>query len=124
LPVEQQFDQIVRALAGVENESLRAQYAFEILGDGAKALMPLLNQGADGIEAFRKQARDLGITISDDDAASAAALADAWDILKRSLSAVTIQLGAALAPLLWLRQVWPSLFLAASSRGSEQPLVL
>jgi len=100
LPVEQQFDQIVRALAGVENESLRAQYAFEILGDGAKALMPLLNQGADGIEAFRKQARDLGITISDDDAASAAALADAWDILKRSLSAVTIQLGAALAPLL------------------------
>ncbi len=100
LPVEQQFDQIVRALAGVENESLRAQYAFEILGDGAKALMPLLNQGADGIEAFRKQARDLGITISDDDAASAAALADAWDILKRSISAVTIQLGAALAPLL------------------------
>lgn len=100
LPVEQQFDEIVRALAGVENESLRAQYAFEIFGDQAKALMPLLNQGTDGIEALRKQARDLGITISDEDAAAAVAMSDAWNILKRSLSAVTIQLGAALAPLL------------------------
>src|SRR5690606_34583645 len=35
-----------------------------------------------------------------EDAAAAAALSDAWNILKRSLSAVTIQLGAALAPLL------------------------
>lgn len=100
LPVEQQFDQIVRSLAGVKNESLRAQYAFEIFGDQAKALMPLLNQGADGIEALRKQARDLGIAISDEDAAAAAALASAWDVLRKPLLAVRIQLGAALAPLL------------------------
>lgn len=100
LPVEDQFMHIVAALEGVENESLRAQYAFEIFGDGAKALLPLLNEGAAGIEAFRAQARRLGITLNSEDAAAAAAFSDAWDILKKSLAGVTAQLGAALIPLL------------------------
>lgn len=100
LPVEEQFMHIVAALEGVENESLRAQYAFEIFGDGAKALLPLLNQGTAGISALRQQARELGITLTDEDAAAAVEFSDAVGILKKSLGAIITQIGAAVAPIL------------------------
>jgi hypothetical protein len=100
LTPDQQLKVLADALGKVENESLAAQYAFEILGDGAKKLMPLLAEGADGIEALQAEARRLGLSVSTEDAQSAADYADAWNRLTRTMKAAAFAVGAALAPML------------------------
>ncbi|MEX2670932.1 MAG: phage tail tape measure protein [Phycisphaeraceae bacterium] len=98
LPVEQQFKVIADSLAYIANPSEAAQYAFEVLGDEAKAMLPLLAEGADGIEALQQQARDLGLTVTSDAAASAAKLSDQWHVMTRVMKAATFAIGEALAP--------------------------
>ena len=43
-PIDQMM-QLADTLKGVENAGLRNQYAFEIFGDSAKAMIPLLSEG-------------------------------------------------------------------------------
>lgn len=100
LPVEDQFKEIVKRLAEVDNESMRAQYAFEIFGDQAKAILPMLNLGAAGIEAFREEAKQFGLTLPDSDVESLAALDNAFGNIKMSMAGLVNQIGAALAPAL------------------------
>jgi hypothetical protein len=100
LSPEDQFTALVGALGGVANESRRAQLGFEILGDNARALLPLLNSGTDGIEAMRKEARALGLSVSTGEAQAAADYADAWNRVTRAFKATVFAIGAALAPVL------------------------
>lgn len=100
LTPEEQLLTVADALQKVENESLAAQYAFEIFGDGAKGLLPLLQEGADGIEALMEEARDLGISVSPEDAQAAADYGDAWNRISTVLSGVRNNIGAALIPVL------------------------
>ena len=100
LPVEEQFMAVVAALGQAPNESRRAQMAFEILGDGAKGLMPLLAQGTEGIEALRNEARALGLTLSTRDAAAASEYGNALARLTRMTKQTTLVIGAAVAPTL------------------------
>ena len=88
------------ALSGVEDDVTRTNLAMDIFGKGATELLPLLNSGAGGIEQLRKEARDLGIVMSDDDAAAAASFGDQLDSLWAQLGAATNQVGAALVPAL------------------------
>lgn len=100
LKPEEQFTVIADRLSGVANESLRAQYAFEIFGDGAKSLLPLLSEGSAGMAALRKEARDLGLTMSDEDANAAAEFGDAMNRLKTSMKGIVMTIGRELAPVL------------------------
>lgn len=100
LKPEQQLAVIADRLSGVANESLRAQYAFEIFGDGAKSLLPLLSEGSVGMSALRQEARELGLTMSGEDANAAAAFSDAMNRLKRSMQGVVLAIGRELAPVL------------------------
>jgi len=98
LSTEQTFGRVVDALQEVSDPALRAQYAFEVFGDQAKALMPLLNSGTEGIAALRTEADQLGLTIGTEQAAAAAEFSDAWNRIKRAVGGVFIQMGARLAP--------------------------
>lgn len=100
LTPEQQFMTIASALAQVENATTRAAVAQMIFGRGAKELLPLLAGGEKGIEALRQKARDLGITMSSDDANAAVDLKDAWHALTSAWQAAKNMIGAALAPML------------------------
>lgn len=100
LSPDQQLLTIAQALQGVENESLRAQYAFEIFGDSAKALSPLLNAGAGGIQELMAEAQRLGVVMRTEDATAAAQYGDALNRLKRSVGGLKNIIGAALAPTL------------------------
>jgi len=98
MDAEQQFLTLTDALGRVPNDARRAQLAFEVFGDNARQLMPLLNEGSVGIEALRKRARELGLTLTGEDAAAAAQLTDSMNELKRSLHGAWLQVGGALAP--------------------------
>lgn len=100
LSPEDQFLTIADRLKQVKNESLAAQYAFEIFGDGAKSLLPMLAEGADGIEALRQQAREFGLTVSTEDATAAAAFTDALSILTKTMKSALLAIGSALAPMM------------------------
>ena len=67
---EEQFEVFAEALANVENASERAALAQDIFGRSGTALLPLLADGTEGMAALRQQARDLGIVMSGDAAAS------------------------------------------------------
>jgi hypothetical protein len=96
--VDEQFTRVVEALSGVQDESLRAQYAFELFGDQAKSLLPLLNSGADGINALRNEADMLGRTMSTEQATAAAMFSDSLNRLKTQVSGLTQQVGLSLLP--------------------------
>ncbi len=87
LAPEEQFRRIMRAVASVENPTLRAAAAMEIFGDAGAQLGPMINGGADALDAYLKEAEEAGVVMSGEQAASAAALSDAFGRLKASFQA-------------------------------------
>ncbi len=94
LSPDEQFHAIADAISRVEDPSRRAALAMQVLGRSGTQLIPLLGS----IRALRAQASSLGLTISSRDAASAARLADALDILGRTARVGAFVIGSALAP--------------------------
>ena len=101
---EQQFKIFADAIAGIEDPSERAAAAMEIFGKGAGELLPLLQQGEQGIEALQEQGREFGAYMSTEVAQSAAQLGDGIDNLTTAFTGLAVQVGyvlsKALVPLL------------------------
>ncbi len=98
LSPEEQFKLVADRLSEVEGASKRAALAQQIFGRAGTQLLPLMQDGAEGIEALQQEARDLGLTISTDTATAAADLTDKMNILRKVLRVVAINVGAAIAP--------------------------
>ena len=99
LSPDEQFALIAERLSLIENESIRAATSMQIFGRSGSALLPLLNQGADGIQQLREQARGLGLSIDPESAKAAAELTDQANILSRVLKNTLFRAGQSLAPL-------------------------
>lgn len=97
---EQAFTTLSSALAGVEDDLTQAALAQDIFGRSGTALLPLLAQGADGIEALKQEAQELGIVFDQDAANAAARLVDAQNTLKQSFQGVQFALAEGVAPAL------------------------
>ena len=94
LSPEEQFLAVGKAIAAVPDPTLRAARAMELFGRSGTQLLPML---LSDIDAVRKEAQDLGLVISDEDAVRGAELGDALDRVKKSLGGIATQLGAAIA---------------------------
>ena len=100
---EQQFELLANRIAAIQDPTRRAAASMAIFGKAGSDLLPLLQGGADGMNALRQEARDLGITMNDEDATAAAALTDAFGRLQAQLKAIVVRIGAAVSgPLLQL----------------------
>ena len=88
--------------------SKRAAVAVQLLGRAGTRLLPLMEDGAAGIELLQQQARDLGLTVSTDAAKGSAALADALNILWKQVKRSAFGIGAALAPAILKAATWIS----------------
>ncbi|MHB1158238.1 MAG: phage tail tape measure protein [Phycisphaerales bacterium] len=100
LSPEQQFKLLADRISKVEDPTRRAAIAMSIFGKSGTELIPLMAQGAAGIEALQTEARRLGLTMSGEDAVAAEELNDALDQLWRVVRMGVFQVGAALAPAL------------------------
>ncbi len=100
LSPEAQFKLIAERLSQVTDASRRAALAQQIFGRAGTRLLPLMEQGAAGIEQLQQEARRLGLTISTQTAKDAARLTDAFNIVRRVLRITAITIGSALAPAL------------------------
>lgn len=95
--VEERFMRLANEIAAIPDPAQRAARAMEAFGRSGMRLLPLLNQGADGIAAMRAEAARLGLTMDDETAASAEQLGDALDVVKSQVQAMAIQVGAAVS---------------------------
>lgn len=89
---------VIEALGKVKNETERDAYAMQIFGKSAQDLNPLIKMGADGLEQFRKEAREMGYVMSDEMLASLGSVDDAVQRFNNSSAAAKNTLAGALAP--------------------------
>lgn len=92
------FMESAAAIAAMENKTQQAAAAAEVFGKSGTKLLPMLKSGADGIAAMRREARDLGIVLSNDAAATSERFNDTLDRLNKSFEGIKVQVGAALLP--------------------------
>ena len=115
---EDTFFTLANAMAGVEDATQKAALAQDIFGRSGTQLLPLLAEGADGIEALRQEARDLGIVMDQETANKAAKMQDAINSAKQSMNGLAITVGTTLAPAITLIakgfSVLPAQFRAAA----------
>ncbi len=98
LAPEQQFKLLAERLSQIQDPTLRAATAMEIFGKSGTRLLPLVQDGAKGIEELQQQARALGLTVSTETAKDAALLNDTLNILWRVLKQGVFVVGLALGP--------------------------
>lgn len=91
----EQFEVIAAAVARIPDATTRAARAMQIFGRSGASLLPLMR---DDIAKLRAEARSLGVTLSQEDADSAAALGDALNRVARTGQAAFRLIGAAVAP--------------------------
>lgn len=76
------FNDAIRALGNIGNETERDALAMQIFGKSASELNPLIEGGIDTLEKMGKQANELGLILSQDALDGANAFNDQIDILK------------------------------------------
>lgn len=94
------FDVVIKKLASMENETERNAIANDIFGKSYAELAPLLNSGADGIEALKQEAVNLGAVISNDTVAAGASFGDTMDKIKTSLGGMFNNIMSSLLPII------------------------
>lgn len=98
LSPEEQFKLIADRLNGVEDASKKAAIAQQIFGRSGTMLLPMFEQGAEGLNRFIAEAERMGLILSAEDARAAEELTDRMGDLWMSVKMTAIQVGAALAP--------------------------
>lgn len=100
LSPDERFKKIADGLSRIQDPAVKSTAAMEIFGKGAIALLPLMQDGARGIELLQQRARDLGLEWSTRDAKAAEEfgdrLDDLWQVLKNGVAVI----GGAVAPVL------------------------
>ncbi len=109
LAPEQQFEAVARSLRAISDPTERAAVAMSVFGKGGTVLLPMI----DDLDALRQKARELGLTMTTEQARAADELGDSYDTLKASVRGLALSVGSALAPA--LQQVTDALTRAVSS---------
>ena len=94
------MDDLLYSLAEIEDPMQRNAAGAEIFGGAWKDLAPMLSMGAEGMEAARKEAHELGLVLDGDALQGANEFRKSMDNLKAVISGAANTMGAELAPVL------------------------
>jgi TP901 family phage tail tape measure protein len=94
---EEQFTAIADAISRIPDPADKAAKAQRAFGGASKDLLPLLEDGAEGMAKLRQEAIDLGIAMSNDQVTAAGELDDAWSRLKQTVFGLSKEIGGTLA---------------------------
>ncbi|MCD4823216.1 MAG: phage tail tape measure protein [Phycisphaerae bacterium] len=100
LSPEEQFKLLADKIGQVQDPTKKAAIAMSLFGRAGTALLPMFEAGAAGITALQKKARELGLTMSKEDAKAAEEFTDAMDSLWKVVKMGVFHIGSALAPVL------------------------
>jgi hypothetical protein len=99
MKTEDMFFSVVKSLEGIEDPALKAQYAYEIFGNQAKQLMPLLLSGAEGIRELAYESDRLGGTVSRNQANIGAGLTDSFGRVSTATLGMFRKVGEKIGPI-------------------------
>ena len=85
------------ALSGIDDPGQRAGLALRVFGRAGSTLLPMLNGGAQGMQALGDEAQRLGLVLSKDQTDAAAALTDSWGDVTSVFKGMVTQIGAAVS---------------------------
>lgn len=97
---EEQFAAIADKIRAIKDPAERAAAAYAIFGRAGQEMLPMLMQGAEGIEKARKEAEELGISFNAVDAARIEEANDAWTRVKTGITGLVRIFTIHLAPVL------------------------
>lgn len=97
---EQIFEETMAALADMEEGAERNALGNDLLGKSYTEMLPLLNEGSDGMQALKDRADELGIVMSEDAVKANVVYGDTMDDLKLSFGAVFMELSNNFLPVL------------------------
>ena len=86
LSTEELFNTTIAQLSEMEAGNERTALAADLFGRSATELLPILNEGADGLEKMRKQAEDYGLVMSDEAIAASDAFGDSVSLMQQTLT--------------------------------------
>ena len=98
LSPEKQFDRFADAIDAIPNPTVKAAIAMDVFGKSGTALLPVLEGGSAQMRKTRTELEELGLVMSSETAAKAAALDDAFDRLGGVLGGLRNALAGAIAP--------------------------
>ena len=82
LSTEEMFETLALAVARIEDPTKRAAVAMKLFEDSGTQILPLLDQGEQGILALKQEAHELGVVVSDEAVASGAEFVDSLGRVK------------------------------------------
>ena len=85
---EQKLLAVAEGLKSIEDPGQRASVAMDILGKSGASLLPMMEDGAAGIQKMMQEADTLGLTLSGDQAAAAADYDDAMAKMSATIATV------------------------------------
>jgi hypothetical protein len=94
----EQFKSLSDKIAGIHDPTQRAAAAFRIFGEQNKALLPVLNKGAEGLAKSAEEAKKLGQLPSALNAEKIEQAAVTFDKVKMALEGIGIQILERIAP--------------------------
>ncbi|GAB6188017.1 phage tail tape measure protein [Thermopirellula anaerolimosa] len=100
LSPDRQFMLIADRLAKIANPTERAAAAMELFGRSGTQLLPMIANGAAGLEALAERARQLGLVMATEDAEAAVVFGDLVSDLWKTVKMGVFVIGSALAPVL------------------------
>lgn len=100
LSPEDQFKLIAERLSKITDPTKKAATALMLFGRAGAQLLPLMEDGAKGIEKLQKEAEDLGIIVSEDQAKAAAKFTDDMNRLFRVIQKGIFEIGQSVAPVI------------------------
>lgn len=104
------------AFSGIKDGAGKTALAMDIFGKSGAELIPLLNQGSDGLREMATMAEKLGLVISADTAEAADRFNDTMDLLGQGSQGIARQLAAQMLPVL---QDLAGGFLTAMTEGDR-----
>jgi len=95
---DEAFEKIVEKISQIKNPSEQAIAAFQIFGKSGQQLLPMFQQGSEGIKDAIAEGQKFGTTMKDIDAAKLAGVNDNFEQLGERFDGVKNKLTLALAP--------------------------
>ncbi len=122
MPVEDRFLAVAQGISQIQDPAAQASVAMDLLGKSGADLVPMMADGAGGIRALMAEADKLGMTISGEQAAAAAAFDDKWQGLVATLRNASNIIAVAVLPYLsqmidMVMATWPAIQTLATLVG-------
>jgi len=96
----QLLGEVAEKFSGYQNGAAKTALAVKLFGEEGAKILPLLNQGAAGLEAYDEMARRLGLTLDEETGRRAERFNDTLDLMGQGTQGVARMIAAQLLPTL------------------------